>query len=105
MSAVQSGELMPQTEGKREESSRKPVEGESIAKLKAGEPGLKREVVEKTSAPDLRTRIGNALRAIRELGAVIEDTDLSDPTEEELKAELEELTGQYKRLKTSKGAK
>jgi len=81
------------------------VEAESIEKLKDREWENKREVVEKTSAPDLRTRIGNAMRAIRELGAVIEDTDLSDLTEEELKAELEELTSQYQRLKTSKGAK
>lgn len=104
-SAAEPGEIIPQTEGNREESSRKPGEDESIEKLKDSEPETKREVVEKTSAPDLRTRIGNAIRAIRELGAVIEDTDLSDLTEEELKTELEELTSQYKRLKTSKGAK
>ena len=70
--------------------------------LKATEPKLKREAVQ-PSTPDLRTRISNAVKAIRGLGAQIEDTDLSNLTEEELQSELEELTGQYKRLKSSKG--
>lgn len=48
-------------------------------------------------------RIGNAIKAIKGLGGDIEDTDLSNLTDEALQAELEELTNQYKRLKTSKG--
>jgi membrane-associated HD superfamily phosphohydrolase len=53
---------------------------------------------------DLRTRIGNAIKAIQGLGGNIEETDLSNLTDQELQDELEELTNQYKRLKSSKGA-
>ncbi len=56
------------------------------------------------SAPDLRTRIGNAVKAIKGLGGEIEDTDLGNLTDEELQAELAELTSQYKRLKSSQAA-
>lgn len=56
-------------------------------------------------APELRTRISNAIKAIRGLGGNIEDTDLSRLTDDELRAELEELTSQYKRLKSTKTTK
>jgi ribosomal protein L29 len=62
-------------------------------------------VVQESKAPVLRTRISNAIRAIRGLGGNLEDTDLSNLTDEELQAELDELTNQYKRLKTTKGNK
>ena len=64
----------------------------------------KREATQPAAAPDIRTRIGNAVKAIRGLGAQIEEADLSELTEEELQSELEELTSQYKRLKSSKSA-
>jgi hypothetical protein len=57
------------------------------------------------TAPDLRTRIGNAVKAIRNLGGQIEETDLSQYSDDELQTELDELTNQYKRLKNSKGKK
>ncbi len=56
------------------------------------------------SAPDLRTRISNAVKAIKGLGGQAGESDRSDATDEELQTELEELTNQYKRLKNSKGA-
>ena len=65
----------------------------------------KKAVIQESKAPDLRTRISNAIKAIRGLGGNIEDTDLSNLTDEELQAELDELTNQYKRLKTTKGNK
>lgn len=61
------------------------------------------EAPQTSAAPDLRIRIGNAVKAIRALGARIEDADLSALSEAELQSELEELTAQYKRLKSSKG--
>lgn len=54
-----------------------------------------------SSVADLRTRIGNATRAIRDLGGKVETTDLSKMSDEDLQTELEELTAQYKRLKNS----
>jgi hypothetical protein len=57
-----------------------------------------------TETSDLRTRIGNAVKAIRGLGGTIEDTNFNSLTDQELQDELEELTNQYKRLKSSKGA-
>jgi hypothetical protein len=65
----------------------------------------KKTVIQESKAPDLRTRISNAVKAIRGLGGKLEDTDLSSLTDEELQAELDELTNQYKRLKTTKGNK
>ena len=54
---------------------------------------------------DLRVRIGNAVKAIRDLDGKVEIIDLSKMSDEELQTELGELTDQYKRLKKSKGAK
>jgi hypothetical protein len=56
----------------------------------------------KGSSPELRTRIGNAVKAINDLGGEVGSSDLTDATDEELKTELDELTNQYKRLKNSK---
>jgi hypothetical protein len=56
----------------------------------------------KGSSPELRTRIGNAVKAIKDLGGEVGSGDLTDATDEELKTELDELTNQYKRLKNSK---
>ncbi len=52
--------------------------------------------------PDLRTRIGNAVKAIKSLGGEVGSSDLTDATDEDLQTELDELTNQYKRLKNSK---
>jgi hypothetical protein len=65
----------------------------------------KKTVIQESKTPELRTRISNAVKAIRGLGGTLEDTDLSSLTDEELQAELDELTNQYKRLKTTKGNK
>lgn len=63
-----------------------------------------REARGKSNVPDLRTRIGNAVKAIRSLGGEVEENvDRTNATDEELQTELEELTNQYKRLKNSKG--
>lgn len=69
------------------------------------EQETKREAAEERVAPDIRMRISNAIKAIRTLGGKIEDTDLSNLNDEELQLELEELTSQYKRLKSSKANK
>ncbi len=52
---------------------------------------------------DLRTRISNAVKAIKDLGGQADEGIRSDAAEDELQTELEELTSQYKRLKSSKG--
>ena len=79
---------------------------------KQSEPDAKSETDEKkqTAPPpvnnsEIRTRVANAVKAIRGLGGKIEDIDVSRLTDEELQSELEELTEQYKRLKNSKAAK
>lgn len=86
------------------EQIEEPKESEITEDLKTTALEAKREATQLAASPDLRTRISNAIKAIRGLGAQIEDTDLSNLTEEELQSELEELTSQYKRLKNSKGA-
>jgi Asp-tRNA(Asn)/Glu-tRNA(Gln) amidotransferase A subunit family amidase len=65
----------------------------------------KREIVEESAAPDVRMRISNAVKAIKALGGNIEEIDLSNLTDQELQSELEELTSQYKRLKSLKASK
>jgi len=62
-------------------------------------------VVPKSNVLDLRTRIGNAVKAIKGLGGEVSDFDVANATDEELQGELEALTEQYKRLKNSKGTK
>lgn len=91
----------PAVEPKKAISEAKEIERE--IKPEAAEetkPEVKKDATEpQSSAPDLRTRISNAIKAIRSLGGNIEDTDLSRLTDEELQAELKELTSQYKQLK------
>jgi hypothetical protein len=67
-------------------------------------PEQKAETVQPTASPDLRTRINNAVKAIKGVGGEAEYTDLGNLTDEELQAELAELTNQYKRLKGSKAS-
>ena len=62
------------------------------------------KVVQESNAPELRTRIANAVKAIRDLGGQTSDLDLSTASDQELKDELEALKEQYKRLKSSKSA-
>lgn len=62
------------------------------------------EIVKESNAPELRTRVANAIKAIRGLGGQTPDFDLNNASDKELQAELEALTDQYKRLKSSKGA-
>ncbi len=59
----------------------------------------------KSNAPELRTRISNAVKAIKSLGGEVPDFDAGNTTDEELQEELEALTEQYKRLKNSKAAR
>lgn len=73
---------------------------ETVARLKTGSAA---PPAESSAATDLRTRIGNAVKAIRDLGGRVETPDLSKMTDDDLQTELEELTAQYKRLKNSKG--
>jgi hypothetical protein len=87
-------------EPKQDEIPQKP-DKESIGEAPQTEI---KETAQEKSTLDLRTRIGNAIKAIRGLGASIEETDLSNLTDQELQDELEELTNQYKRLKSSKEA-
>lgn len=53
---------------------------------------IKREAAQELTASGIRTRINNAVKAIRGLGGRAEDTDLSNLTDEELQSELEQLT-------------
>ena len=62
-----------------------------------------KETVQSSASPELRTRINNAVKAIKNLGGEVGDVNRSGATDEELQTELEELTNQYKRLKNSKG--
>lgn len=87
-------------ESKQDEIPQKPDKKSSG---EAPQTEIKATAQEKSTS-DLRTRIGNAVKAIRGLGGTIEDTNLNSLTDQELQDELEELTNQYKRLKSSKGA-
>jgi len=78
---------------------------ENVSQPETVKQKTKREAAEDSAAPDIRIRISNAIKAIKALGGNIEETDLSNLTDEELQSELEELTGQYKRLKSSKANK
>ena len=62
-----------------------------------------KETVQSPSSPELRTRINNAVKAIKTFGEEVGDVNRSGATDEELQTEPEELTNQYKRLKNSKG--
>lgn len=59
----------------------------------------------KSNSPDLRTRIGNAVKAIKSLGGNVPKFEVETATDEELQEELSVLTEQYKRLKSSQTAK
>ncbi len=63
-----------------------------------------REVNKSSNTADLRIRIGNALKAIGDLGGNIKETNLNDLSDEELQTQLQELTSQYKILKNLKKA-
>lgn len=56
-------------------------------------------------ATDIRKRIANAVKAIKDLGGQVPSFDAAQATDEELHEELAALTEQYKRLKSSKAAK
>lgn len=61
--------------------------------------------IPKEFPPDIRDRIKKATAAIRGLGGEVENLDLSKMSDEELRTEFDELTNQYKRLKTSQSNK
>ena len=63
------------------------------------------KAVPESNAPELRTRISNAIKAIKDLGGQVPEFDTSKATDKELQEELEALTEQYKRLKSSKTSK
>jgi hypothetical protein len=86
-------------------NSRQAEDGEQSRSLVEQEQTVSepKEKLQKTTPPDLRTRISNAVKAIKSLGGQIETSDLTNATDEELQNELDELTNQYKRLKNSKG--
>lgn len=62
------------------------------------------EPAKESNSPELRTRIRNAVKTIKALGGETEEIDPNNFTDEELQSELETLTAQYKRLKSSKEA-
>lgn len=72
---------------------------EPSEEMKIDVPKLEDIKTSATVVPDIRTRISNAVKAIKSLGGQIEDFDLNNATEDELQVELEALTEQYKRLK------
>lgn len=78
------------------------VKEENIKEETAKAAVKEKPVSESTDLTELRSRIGNALKAIKTLGGEVTDFNVDAATEEELQAELEALTDQYKRLKKSK---
>jgi hypothetical protein len=78
---------------------------ETIQKPESVNQETKSGAIQEVPASDIRTRISNAVKAIRALGGRVEDADLINMNDEELQVELEELTGQYKRLKSSKAGR
>lgn len=78
-------------------------EPKTIEKLKVIPSAVDKETIQSTASPELRTRISNAVKAIKNLGGEVGAINRSAATDEELQTELEELTSQYKRLKSSKG--
>lgn len=96
------------TAGRRELSgAAEPAASQKQETVKKVEPErtAPKENEPKSNASELRTRIGNAVKAIKDLGGEASDSDASAATDEELQEKLTELTEQYKRLKSSKGAK
>jgi hypothetical protein len=81
-----------------------PVHPEQENEKQTIKDAVKEESADKNKggSPELRTRIGNAVKAIKDLGGEVGSSDLTDATDEELQTELDELTNQYKRLKNSK---
>lgn len=75
------------------------IEESAAEKLRIDVPKLEDIKTQATVVPDIRTRISNAMKAIRSLGGQTESIDLDNATEEDLQSELEALTEQYKRLK------
>ena len=69
-----------------------PEQNEVPQKSKAMQEEIKREAAQELTASGIRTRINNAVKAIRGLGGRAENTDLSNLTDEELQSELEQLT-------------
>jgi hypothetical protein len=94
-----------QKEALTKQNDPNPEQNEAAQKSEAVQEEIKREAAQESTGPGVRTRINNAVKAITGLGGRIEDTDLSNLTDEELQSELEELTEQYKRLKSSKANK
>jgi len=84
-----------------EETAPKPKIAEQPKKIPPAADG---ETVQPVASPELRTRINNAIKAIKNLGGEVGGVNRRDATDEDLQTELEELTNQYKRLKNSKGA-
>lgn len=78
-------------------------EPKTIEKLKVIPTATDKETIQSTASSELRTRISNAVKAIKNLGGEVGDINRNGATDEELQTELDELTQQYKRLKNSKG--
>jgi hypothetical protein len=78
------------------------IKEENIKEETAKESVKETPILESADLSELRSRIGNALKAIKTLGGEVTDFDIDGATEEELQAELGALTDQYKRLKNSK---
>lgn len=95
-----------ETAQKPEESNEEPKKGRDDKPDNFPHETPQATVVPPSSSLELRTRIANAVKAIKALGGDVDETnDRLGATDEELKTELEELTEQYKRLKTSKSQK
>jgi hypothetical protein len=99
--SVNRQETTEQTEKEAVQEAHKKTKPEPAAA--ASPPAIKTESHEKNT-PDLRTRISNAVKAIRNLGGEVENIDLSESGEDNLQALLNDLTDQYKRLKNSKSS-
>jgi FtsZ-binding cell division protein ZapB len=104
--SAEQNEATYERKGADEQPSVESNEEQSAEAGKKSSEKPKSGITPATNAPELRTRIANAVKAIRALGGEADEMkNRKDATDEELQTELEELTEQYKRLKNSKSAK
>lgn len=95
------------TVARRELTSGEESVGEESAKESVPEAtaATATPIAPQTGSPELRTRISNAVKTIKELGGDVPEFDAENATNDELQEELRALTEQYKRLKNSQVTK
>jgi hypothetical protein len=67
-----------QKEALTKQNDPNPEQNEAAQKSEAVQEEIKRKAAQESTAPGIRTRVNNAVKAIRGMGGRIEDTDLSE---------------------------